>query len=161
MTEEKEKEINELKEIKGETLDDDDFVYTQVTASDGSTEIFGGGYKVNSFFMKAGMPIMSTTANNQLETDNQSGGKKVSSPFENLAVPAGLFYVNQPTSRGDTNKSEHYIEHKMLPDDIFDKLFAIMDANRKMPKKTRRNLKETIVKTNKNGRKTRHNKKQV
>ena len=137
-------------------LDDDDFVYTQVKGDDGSVEIIGGGYKVNSFFMKAGMPIMMTTNS----TFEQEGGKtQVSSPFENLAVPAGLFYVSQ---RVPKQKEEHYTPHQMLPDDIFDKLYALVDGSKKAEskkKKTRKNISnefELKPKTT-NKRKTKRN----
>ena len=128
-------------------LDEDDFVYTQITGQDGSTEIVGGGYKVNSFFMKAGLPIMTTTSSDTY-SDMQNGGKKmtVSTPFENLAVPAGLFYVNQ---RLPKQVSEEYKPHQMVPDNIFDKLYALVDANKKPNKKTRKNHKKEIMKSNK------------
>lgn len=144
-----EKKDNIDLELINNGLDDDDFVYTQVTGQDGSVEIVGGGYKVNSFFMKAGMPIMTTTSLNH-ENEPQTGGKKVSSPFENLAVPAGLFYVNQKVPK---QVSEEYMHHQMLPDNIFDRLYALVDANKKSNKKTRKNIKKEVTKTNK--RKTR------
>jgi hypothetical protein len=144
MTDSEKKDNIDLK-IVNNGLEDDDFVYTQVTGDDGSIEIVGGGYKVNSFFMKAGIPIMTTTSSNG-ENDLQSGGKKVSSPFENLAVPAGLFYVNQ---RVPKQVSEEYKPHEMIPDNIFDKLYALVDANKKPNKKTRKNMKKEIIKSNK------------
>ena len=140
-----EKKDNIDLELINNGLDEDDFVYTQVTGQDGSVEIVGGGYKVNSFFMKAGMPIMTTTSSNG-ENDLQTGGKKVSSPFENLAVPAGLFYVNQ---RVPKQVSEEYKPHQMAPDNIFDRLYALVDANKKSNKKTRKNMKKEVVKPNK------------
>jgi len=121
-------------------LDDEDFVYTQVKGDDGSVEIIGGGYKVSSSFLKAGMPIMTTTSNSTFD-DIQDGGKKVSSPFENLAVPAGLFYINQKMPKMYDNKYDHYEPHNMLPDSIFDKLYALVDGSKKANsnKKTRKN----------------------
>ena len=132
-------------------LDNEDFVYTQVKGDDGSIEIIGGGYKVSSSFLKAGMPIMTTTST----FDNiQDGGKKVSSPFENLAVPAGLFYINQKMPKMYDNKYDHYEPHNMLPDSIFDKLYALVDGSKKANsnKKTRKNRlpKEKDANTNVN-----------
>lgn len=123
-------------------LDDEDFVYTQVKGDDGSVEIIGGGYKVSSSFLKAGMPIMTTTSSSSSTFDDiQDGGKKVSSPFENLAVPAGLFYINQKMPKMYDNKYDHYEPHNMLPDSIFDKLYALVDGSKKANsnKKTRKN----------------------
>jgi len=150
MTDNEKKDNIDL-ELINNGLDDDDFVYTQVTGEDGTVEIVGGGYKVNSFFMKAGMPIMTTTSSNN-ENDLQTGGKKVSSPFENLAVPAGLFYVNQ---RVPKQVPEEYKPHQMVPDNIFDKLYALVDATKKSNKKTRKNMKKEVMKDKK--RKTKRN----
>ncbi len=134
-------------------LDNEDFVYTQVKGDDGSIEIIGGGYKVSSSFLKAGLPIMTTTSSSTFD-DIQDGGKKVSSPFENLAVPAGLFYINQKMPKIYDNKYDHYEPHNMLPDGIFDKLYALVDGSKKANsnKKTRKNrlLKEKDANTNTN-----------
>ena len=132
-------------------LDDEDFVYTQVTGDDGSVEIVGGGYKVNSFFLKAGMPINSTSPSTF--DSIQDGGKKVSTPFENLAVPAGLYYINQKVPKMN---DVHYEPHKVVPDDLFDKLFALVDGHKKSPKKTRKHrvLKDTTIKAITGKRKT-------
>ena len=70
-------------------FDGNEFVFTQIQNQDGSKSFVGGGFKVNSFFLKDNIPVMAT-----LNEHEQTGGK-VSSPFENLAVPAGLFYINQ------------------------------------------------------------------
>jgi hypothetical protein len=83
---------------------------------------------------------------------NMLGGK-VSSPFENLAVPAGLFYVNLrvPKNRDlDKKKEEHFYKmHDHLSDEIFDKLYALVDANNKPRRKTRRHLTKQTNKTRK------------
>ena len=101
-----------------------DFVFTK--NSDG---IVGGGYKVDSFLLE-GM----TTYNH---TD-QTGGK-ATSPFENLAVPAGLFYVNMRAPKNEFDKkTHHYEEHKMLSDDVFDKLFGLVEVDKKRKRKTRK-----------------------
>lgn len=136
-------------------LDNEDFVYTQVKGDDGSIEIIGGGYKVSSSFLKAGLPIMTTTSSSTFD-DIQDGGKKVSSPFENLAVPAGLFYINQKMPKMYDNKYDHYESHNMLPDSIFDKLYALVDGSKKANsnKKTRKNrlLKEKDANANATGK---------
>ena len=56
-------------------------------------EIVGGGYKINSLFLKEGKsPI--TTYNNP----NQNGDQ-VSCQFENFEVPAGLFLLLVPNNK--------------------------------------------------------------
>jgi hypothetical protein len=75
-----------------------------------------------------------TTINSQ----DQTGGK-VSSPFENLAVPAGLFYINQrfPKTKHE-NEEQIYKQHKMLSDDMIDKLYALVEVDKKRKRKTRK-----------------------
>lgn len=128
-----------------EGFDNNDFVLQR--GIDG--QFIGGGYKINSSFLKKRQNIMTTL--------NQDGGDKVSDKvsdlFNNLAVPAGLFYVNQKVSKNDTNS---YTEHTMLPDDIHDKLFALIavdnNKKRKIDKKTRKQ------KNDNNHKKTKRNK---
>jgi hypothetical protein len=123
----------------------DEFVFTKNHKPDGTTEIIGGGYKVNSFFLQDGLPAMTTFNNSQ-----QTGGK-VSSPFENLAVPAGLFYINQKIPKNDNLLDKPYQKHEMLSDDIMDKLFRLVNVDKKRKRKTRKhNYKLNNRKTRKN-----------
>jgi len=123
----------------------DEFVFTKNHKPDGTTEIIGGGYKVNSFFLQDGLPAMTTFNNSQ-----QTGGK-VSSPFENLAVPAGLFYINQKIPKNDNPLDKTYQKHEMLSDDIMDKLFGLVEVDKKRKRKTRKhNNKLNNGKTRKN-----------
>lgn len=124
-----------------------EFVFTEKEGPDGTKEFIGGGYKINSFFLQSGNPIITTYNNdNRLDNDNQTGGK-VSSPFENLAVPAGLFYVNMRIPKNNTNKDseKHYNKHDMISDDIIDKLYELVEFD----KKTKRKTKKHAVKINK------------
>jgi hypothetical protein len=113
----------------------EDFVVMEKRRGDGEMEYMSGGYKINSFFLKAGMPAL-TTFNNE----EQKGGK-VSSPFENLAVPAGLFYINQRIPKNaDFKQDVHYKEHDTISDDMIDKLFGLVEANKKQKRKTRKHI---------------------
>jgi len=121
----------------------DDFVLMQRTGDNGKSEFVGGGYKVRSFFLENNKPLISTLNYKSPFDDKQDGGK-VSTPFENLAVPAGLFYVNQRVTKRDTDRGEHnYKKHTMLPDDIFDKLFGLVEFDKKKKRKTRKYVKIT------------------
>jgi|LakMenEpi03Aug12_release.lakeMendotaPanAssembly.Ray.scaffolds.fasta_scaffold78767_4 hypothetical protein len=139
----------------------DDFVLTQSNNGDGTTQFVGGGYKVNSFFLQRGNPIMTTYNNNSSSThssftnssftnsSDQSGGK-VSSPFENLAVPAGLFYINQRIPKNyldediDTDTKHHYYkQHETVSDDMIDKLFGLVDADKKRKRKTKKHIENS------------------
>lgn len=117
-----------------------DFVFTQ---KDGA--FVGGGYTINSFMLNGGMSPMTT-----LNNDNQKGGK-VSSPFENLAVPAGLFYINTrvPKKKDDSKPEEHYQAHTVLPEDMVDKLYSLVEFDKKRKRKTKKhNTKEDNTKQN-------------
>ena len=106
-------------------------------------EIVGGGYKINSFFLKEGKsPI--TTYNNS----NQNGDN-VSCQFDNFAVPAGLFLLRVPSNKNIETQEPYYQPHEMAPDDLMDKLFALVEKNKIHKRKTR---KHNI---NSNKRKTR------
>ena len=107
-----------------EIFDGGDFVFTQRTGEDGKIEIVGGGYKINSTSLRNGTPIMTT-----YNGDEYTGGK-VSSPFENLAVPAGLFYINTRVFKKDTEKqnNHHYKSHETISDDMIDKLYSLVEV---------------------------------
>ena len=132
----------------------DDFVFTRnIDPKTGDSIIIGGGYKVNSFFLKDGMPIITTF--NNLE---QSGGSdKVSSFFENLAVPAGLFYINQQHPKdyvhNEKDKTKYnYNKHETISDDMIDKLFGLIEVNKKQQRKTRKHVGKS-----KNNKTRKHN----
>jgi hypothetical protein len=118
---------------KDELLNNGDFVFMQRTGGNGQTEIIGGGYKINSFLLQGGICPMTT-----YNTNDQMGGK-VSSSFENLAVPAGLFYVNMRFPKKDSEKQEQfYQKHDTISDDMIDKLFGLVEADKKRKRKTRK-----------------------
>jgi hypothetical protein len=131
-----------------------DFVFNRMIDEEtGESTIVGGGYKINSFFLQSGLPAM-TTLNSPQQTDGKvTGGKvtggrvtggKVSSPFENLAVPAGLFYINQRVPKNDLYKPDHhYKEHEMLSDDMIDKLFGLVEADNKKKRKSRKHINKS------------------
>ena len=95
---------------------DDDYVIH--TSGDG--KYVGGGYIINSELLNKGISPIHT-----LNLHNPSGGDKVSSPFENLVIPAGLFFINQTTPKYNYDK---YSEHNTLSDDLHDKLFALVST---------------------------------
>ena len=97
-------DINNDEEFFG----NNDFVFTRkIDEETGNAEIIGGGYKVNSFFLQNEMPVLFPAG---LSNSTQSGGK-VSSAFDNLAVPAGIFYINQRIPKQDQNTNILHIHH--------------------------------------------------
>lgn len=140
----------ELNEEENTIFGGSEFVFTEKIGGNGKKEIIGGGYKLESSFLEGGNPVMTS-----YNSKNQNGGK-VSSPLESLAVPAGLFYINMRVPKNknkDKEKKEHYYEeHKTISDDIFDKLFDLVELDKKRKRKTRRNtvsLKHDKIKTRK------------
>jgi len=110
----------------------------------GDDIIMSGGYSVDSFLLREGISPMQTF--NSLESGSNSnpsqlGGKKASSIFENLAVPTGLFLINQkPLENNYGNSKRKCMDHKMLPDNIFDEFMRMIeiDKSKKKNRKTRR-----------------------
>jgi hypothetical protein len=127
-----------------------ELVFTQQINEETGEHVFvGGGYKVNSFFLQKGISPMTTYNinhgdNSENNDDNdgvsQKGG---TNSFENLAVPAGLFYINQKYSNNNLNNGfDNYKQHEMLPDDIFDKLFTLIEYDKKQKRKSKKNLRK-------------------
>jgi hypothetical protein len=116
-----------------------EFVLTQ----DSNGEFVGGGYKIISSFLQGGQPIMTTL------NDKEQDGGNVSSPFENLAVPAGLFYINTKILKNE-NLNEHFNNRKTAPDDMIDKLYALVEYDKKRKRKTKKhNIKKNKTNTRK------------
>ena len=103
-------------------------------------QIISGGYSLNSALLKNGISPMQTF------NSSQNGGKedKVSSGFENLAIPAGLYYITQPTSKNHkhkyTDQKNYDKEHVPISDDIFDKLFQMIEYDDKRKRKTKKQI---------------------
>lgn len=134
--------INKTIPEEQELFDGNDFVLVK----DGNGNFIGGGYKIKSTFLNDDTPVMTT-----MNSTNQDGGK-VSSPFENLAVPAGLFYVNMRVPKKEFKQFSEveYKQHNTISDDIMDKLFSMVELDKKKKRKTRKhNPKISNTKTRK------------
>ena len=118
-------------------LKDDDFVLTRKIGENGDVTFVGGGYTVESFLLEKDMSPMST-----LNGDIKQNGGKVSSPFENLAVPAGLFFINQKINKKMYNENDNnlYRNHETISDDVMDKLFGLANNDNKKRKATRKHI---------------------
>jgi hypothetical protein len=99
-----------------------------------SGNIMSGGYSINSILLKEGISPMSTLNHT---TEGMKGGnnEKVSNIFENLAVPAGLFYYDQKGGK-DTNNPIYYQNTTCMSEDLHDKLFKLVEINN-LNKKTK------------------------
>jgi|688.fasta_scaffold315396_1 hypothetical protein len=111
---------------------DDDFLFYK-----NGDVIMSGGYSIDSLLLKEGISPMQTF--NSLENGgNLIGGNKPSNIFENLAVPAGLLFINKKNI-GSYSSLSDYKETKMLPDNIFDEFMSMIEMDKRKRKKTRRN----------------------
>lgn len=129
--------------------------------------IMSGGYNLNSIFLKNGVSPMQTVniRKKGLESNSESSNKdssnkdgkndkshssNISSLFEDLAIPAGIYFNNTKLFSENKIPFKEYEEHTMLPDDIFDKLFKMVEYepslkanNQHKYKKTRKGLRGT------------------
>lgn len=130
-------------------MDFEDCVYNKT--KDGKVMV--GGYSLNSILSQ--YPLMSSNTNVKAG-DIQSGGNGFAKMFQDLAVPAGLLYLQQSFNpKRDTFKNL-VKDVDVIPDGIYDSLVNLVskDSRRKHNAKTRkeRNKKN---KTNKGRAKTR------
>jgi len=123
--------------------------------SDG--EIMSSGYRVNSILLKKGIPIMKTMKKLQQggEEDDEKD-ENVFSGFDNYVVPAGISYINEKKNSSDLYTGGKYDDqHTMLPDDVYDKLFHLIEYDKKQKRKTKRHRPELT--NDKKPKKTRRN----
>jgi len=108
---------------------------------DSDGKIISGGYSVESRMLEEGISPM-RTLNLEQDGGREKKGKKedkVSNGFENLAIPAGLYYITQPQSKTKYKEQNSYNkEHTPLSDDIFDKLYEMIEYNDKKKRKTKK-----------------------
>ena len=103
-------------------------------------QIYAGGFQLNNSLLGEGLSPMQTT-------NKPMVGGSVSSALNDLAVPAGLLYLQ----RSMTAHKYHEKHSEVIDKNLFDKLF---DLAQEVP-----NKKQTKKKLNSNTRKTRKTKK--
>lgn len=113
--------------------------------------VMSGGYKLNSIFLQNGVSPMQTNninninngkkRNKGLESSSDSDSEKslyldkeVSSLFNDLVIPVGLFFNNSKLFSENKVPFNKYEEHTMISDDIFDKLFNMVEYDSKKNK---------------------------
>jgi hypothetical protein len=122
------------------------------------------GYSINSILLQNGMSPMKT-----FNKSKQIGGDNISSDFEELAVPSGLSYFSPKKSSSDfdlfsggSSQHKHSDQHDVLSDDIYDKLFGLVEYDKKQKRKTRKHRSDIeavplAITTGKKSKKTRKN----
>jgi hypothetical protein len=101
--------------------------------SDPNKGIYSGGFSIKNYFLNSGIsPI--TTINQQGGDSNQNGGSKVADIFNNLVVPAPLYY------KGGLSKFKHVEideeEDEVIDDKLYNELLQMVSKTEK--KKTRK-----------------------
>lgn len=107
--------------------------------------IMSGGYSIQSILLKDNISPMTTLnlpnghsgGNSKGNSNSGFDNNKVSNIFDNLAVPAGLFYTPQKGS-GNNNNNE-FSNASTLDDDIHDELFKLIQVNKSNKKFTKKN----------------------
>ena len=117
-------------------------------------EIMSSGYRVNSILLQKGFPIMKTMKKLQKGGEDDDGkDENVFIGFDNYVIPAGISYITEKKTSSDLYSGGKYNDqHTMLPDDIYDKLFHLIEYDKKQKRKTRRHLTN-----DKKSKKTRRN----
>jgi hypothetical protein len=100
--------------------------------------IMSGGYNIESHMLQQDMHPMKT-----LNFEQNGGKNKFSDNFHNLAVPAGLYFITQPQARKEKEPMNYGGEHAPLSDDIFDKLYEMIEYDNKRKRKTRKHFENT------------------
>jgi len=114
-------------------LDTDELVLRTTLDDQGNTKFIGGGFNINSYFLNDRISAITTFNNNEQNNDT------VASLFQNLAVPAGLFYINQKIPKNNISNEEYYYkQHTTASDDMIDKLLSLVETNKKQKRKTKK-----------------------
>lgn len=128
-------------------MDFEDCVYNKT--KDG--KIMVGGYSLNSILSK--YPIMNSNTN-IAPSEIQKGGSNFAALFKDLAVPAGLLYLQQSFNIKQKPFSRLIKDTDIIKDSIYDNLVDLVSvkSRRKHNAKTRkeRSKKKVSSKTRKN-----------
>jgi hypothetical protein len=119
---------------------DEEFVFLRQPGG----QMTGGGFALqNSFLQHQLAPLTTLGGGDQDEAGGMGGGKgrRVSSPFEHLVVPAGLYLM--PGWKGGRGARSgpplaESLEHVPAPDDLFDRLLGLVQGGGRRPKRTKR-----------------------
>lgn len=109
-------------------------------------KIMSGGFLVNNIFLNGNEPALKT---NNFATDKSFVGGSASSIFKDLAVPAGLLYLQQktPSHYRDTSQLG---ENDVVEDSLYDKLLKLAEPDNN--KRKRQTKKGKLTKNNKTKR---------
>ena len=128
---------------------DDDFV---MCVDKESGKVLSSGYSIESKLLNNGnimAPIMNMNMNMNSDT-NTDEQDEFSTIYQNLAIPVGLSYINYPNRRGQdpdlAEASDRYTFKETLSDDVFDRLFELIQApTKRSNNKSRKQEPMTLV----------------
>lgn len=103
-------------------MDKDEFVLMHEMNEDGTEQFIGGGFSIQSLTNDINTASMQTI--NDMNTEQKGG--KVSNIFENLAIPSGLYCANANAKTTNKYLDTFTTNNEMISDDLFDKLFGMM-----------------------------------
>jgi hypothetical protein len=120
----------------------DDLVFYQEAG-----KIMSGGFSINNMFLGGNQPALKTM--NSIKF--QEGGS-ISSIFKDLAVPAGLFHLQQ-------NPTKHFLpstfgSNEVIEDTLYDKLLKLMEPDNDKRKKQTKKVKKSKNNKTKRNKKT-------
>lgn len=105
--------MQSCKEIKPEDL----VIYNQ------GDEIMAGGFKINTMFSNGSSPMITNNSNSKMT------GGSIGSIFSDLAVPAGLLFIQQsypPKYKFKTSDSV------VIPDSMHDRLLSLVTPRQRL-----------------------------
>lgn len=138
--------------------------------SDKNDIIQSGGYKINSILKKYNTPVMKSLNANSLKKINNTKDKnyKISSIYDDLAIPAGLLYLQDVSNEmiknndiisnmNNLNKNTINLDNikdnknELIEDSLYDKLLKLasstLDKSNKSEKNNKGNKKDDKKKT--------------
>jgi hypothetical protein len=133
----------------------DDMILTKNKAG----EIISGNFNFNEAAFTGGSEA-SADAGTETGIAEQYGGRKkkiIKKEFEDLAIPAGLYYFNKNIKSYSMHKEED--NNEILPDSLYEKLLSLAedkprtDINKKKNKKYTKNKKNKQSEINNNKKK--------
>jgi len=119
-------------------MDTENFIYHKQGG-----RVMSAGYSINNKLLEGGIPAL-------VQYKNQKGGG-----IESLAVPAGLFLLQQSISSKTNALDIIEKEPEVISEGLYDKLLKLMEPKQKRKQKQKRNTRGKGKKRSK--RKTRRN----
>ena len=111
-------------------VNSEDMIYNKV---DG--QVMAGGYAVNSLFLAENIPLFKQVQTQQTQATPVLKCEKFSDRFQNLAVPAGLLFINThrtPLHMNPLHMNPLHMNPEMesqpINDDLYNKLLALVQT---------------------------------